>query len=150
VVATDTFGQSATASTSVEAVTPTPGVINFKVLDDASASIQGVYGETSFNEASKLLYADFAIKNKGTYDIGAPLLVGVIHISDPSVHVQGNLGTTPDGIPYFDYTKLLDHGNPGDDQVLSPGETTEQTVLSFFDPHRVRFTFDLVVLGQLN
>ena len=62
---------------------------------------------TSFNQTSDVLFADMAVENSGTYPVDAPLLVGITNLSDPSVRVRGSDGTTPGGIPYFDYGSLV-------------------------------------------
>src|SRR4051812_22126658 len=82
---------------------------------------------------------------RATRHVGdAPLLVGVRNLSDPDVRVRGADGVTPDGMPYYDFSDLLGDG------TLSPGEVSGSRVLEFFNPHGTPFTYDLVVLGQLN
>src|SRR5262249_19580303 len=51
---------------------------------------------------------------------------------------------TPDGMPYYDYSKLVARG------TVAPGETTASRSLAFFNPKRVKFTYDLVFLAPLN
>ena len=133
-----------------EAVVRDESQVQYEILRDASASIVGQYAQTSFHEQPDVVYADIAIRNDGTYLIDAPLLVGVINISEPSVRIRDIDGITRDGIPFFNFTELLDHGAPSADATLSPGETTEQTTISFYNPDRLQFTYDLVVLGRLN
>jgi len=53
---------------------------------------------------------------------------------------------TPDGIPCFDFSAALTN-KPS---PFSPGETTLPRTLAFFNPNKVQFTYDLVILGQLN
>ena len=88
IIATDAFGQtSATTLTLTGALSAMSGV-DFSVLSDVSASLQGEYGRTAFNEKSSVLYADMAIRNAGQYAADTPLLVGITNLSDPSVRVR--------------------------------------------------------------
>jgi hypothetical protein len=149
------FGQTATTSLTLEGFEPSDA-IDYTILADVSASIAGEYGRTSFNDRVDLLYADVAIHNMGQYLIDTPLLVGVINISEPTVRVHDpdgiatlatlnpQLSTTTSGIPYYDFSKLAADG------TLSPGELTGVRSLEFFNPDRIQFTYDLVVLGVLN
>jgi RHS repeat-associated protein len=118
--------------------------IDFTALADVSASFPPEYGETSFDQTSRTLYADVAVRNAGTYDVGTPLVVAVSHLSDPSVRVVNADGTTPDGLPYLDFSGGVSGG------LLAPGAVTGTRRLSFYNPNRVPFTYDLVVLGALN
>jgi RHS repeat-associated protein len=117
---------------------------NFNLLADVSNSFVAEYRRTSFNIDSKLLYADIAIRNSGSYSVDVPLLVGVKNISDPSVILRNPDGFTPEGIPYYDFSKLISDGK------LDPREITDQRSLVFFNPNQVQFTYDVVVLAQLN
>jgi hypothetical protein len=54
-------------------------------LADVSASFAGEYRRTAFDEDTHTLHADLAVRNVGGYAVGGPLLVGVAHISDPTV-----------------------------------------------------------------
>jgi hypothetical protein len=109
-----------------------------------SASFTPEYGRTAFDEASNVLDTALALKDAGQYAVDAPLVVGFAHLSDPSVRVQGADGVTPDGVPYVNLSDLVAGG------TLAPGRTTGAGTVSFHDPNRVPFTYDLVVLGQLN
>jgi hypothetical protein len=62
---------------------PSPSPLNLVNTIDVSSSILPQYDRTSFNQDSKLLYANLALKNSGTYAINNPLLVAVTNISDP-------------------------------------------------------------------
>lgn len=76
-----------------------PAEIDFAHLADVSASIQPLYGRTSFDQPDGVLYADLAAQNAGQYFVDAPLIVAIDHLSDPSVRVRGTDGMTPDGLP---------------------------------------------------
>lgn len=66
------------------------------------------------------------------------------HRTAPLAAVRDFDGISPDGIPYDDFSSLVDDG------TLSPDELTERGVLAFHNPLRLPFTYDLVLLGQLN
>jgi RHS repeat-associated protein len=118
--------------------------VDFSSLADVSAGVTAAYGQTSFDDGTNVLYADLALSNTGRYAAGAPLVVAVTHLSDPSVRVRDADGRTPDGLPYYDFSALAAGG------TLSPGQVAGSRPLAFFNPNRVPFTYDLVVLGQLN
>jgi hypothetical protein len=60
--------------------------------------------------------------------------------------VAGPSGVSSEGIAYFDFSHLV-----GPDGVFSPGETTDGLLtLSFHNPYRVPFTYDLVLVGEAN
>ncbi|OUL33998.1 putative Ig domain-containing protein [Nostoc sp. 106C] len=122
----------------------TGNVLLFNLLADISQSFVAEYHRTSLNADSRLLYADIAIRNIGSYSIDAPLIVAVNHISNPSVLVRNSDGFTPEGVPYYDFSKLVG------DSKLDPQELTQQRSLIFYNPNSVQFTYDLSVLAQLN
>lgn len=142
--AVDAYAQTATVTLNLEGVQPPAGAVDFSLLSDVSASFAPDYARTSFNEDANVLYADWAIRNSGQYPTDIPLYVGVTNISDPRVMVHDPVGLTPDGIPYFDFTSLVPGGR------LEPNQDTGTATLSFFDPERVQFTYDLVFFGMLN
>jgi RHS repeat-associated protein len=117
--------------------------IDFSLLSDVSSSFVANYGRTSFNRGHTDLFTDVAVRHAGTYSVGGPLVVAIAHLSDPSVRVANPAGITPDGLPYFIFS-----GPAGD--IVRPGDVTAAQTLSFFNPDRVRFTYDLVVLAELN
>jgi hypothetical protein len=118
--------------------------VDLSHLSDVSASFKGGYARTSFSEERKVLYANLSVRNAGSYPADAPLVVGVRHISDPTVKAVGYAGVMPDGTPYYDFTSRMDG------KTLAPGGTTEYQDLAFLDPNRAQFTYDLVFLGGLN
>jgi RHS repeat-associated protein len=144
VVATDVGGATGSASLTLEGVTAATGPIDFSLFSDVSASFTGDYARTSFNEDTKVLYADLRVRNAGSYPADAPLIVGIKNISDPTVRAVGFDGVMPDGTPYFDFTKRMAG------KTLAPGGTTDYQSLAFLDPNRSQFTYDLVFLGNLN
>ncbi|MEG5129330.1 putative Ig domain-containing protein [Microcoleus sp. ARI1-B5] len=118
--------------------------IDFAALRDVSGGVETEYGQTSFNSTTKVLHADLALKNIGQYPLRDRLLVGVTNISDPTVRLLDAAGITPEGIVYYDFTSLVGDG------LLAPGETTRTDTLKFYNPAGVRFSYDLVFLGELN
>src|SRR5262249_53730167 len=113
-------------------------------LADVSGSFAASYARTSFDDRTGILYADVAIENHGQYSANVPLYVGVTNISDPSVRVLGAAGVSQDGVPFYDFTQLVDN------EGLAPGTSTRELSLAFANPNRGQFTYDLVFLGMLN
>lgn len=140
--ATDAFGQ--TASTSLTIVGQQQDVRDFANLRDLTAAVKGEFGRTSLNEPRDVLYFDMGVKNAGQFDIMGPLLVGIIDISDPTVRLANPDGVLPDGTPFIDYTSLIS----GD--RLTPGASSLMREIRFWDANAAQFTFNLVVLGQIN
>lgn len=140
VVATDAFSQSTTNTVTIFGTTCPQ---NFSSLGEVSSSVTPEYGRTTLNEWTKTLYADVALRNTGTYPMSAPFFVGVTRISDPSVQLLSPDGVSADGVPYYDFSAAITN-------KLAPGETSGYRTLAFYNPNHVQFTYDLVVLGQLN
>ncbi len=144
VEASDAAGATATTRVTVEGAQLSAGAVDFAHLSVVSGSTFGLYGRTSWQDADNLLYTDFGVKNLGQYAVDGPILVGVTNISDPLVRLRGATGTTPDGIPYFDLTPLVGGGR------LLPGDSSGLQTISFLDPGRGRFTYDLVFFAGVN
>ncbi|MBD2616571.1 hypothetical protein H6G94_36050, partial [Nostoc punctiforme FACHB-252] len=119
-------------------------VPNFNLLADVSQSFVAQYHSTSFNADTHLLYANIAIQNIGSYSVDAPLIVAVNSISNPNVFVRNFDGFTPEGIPYYDFSKLVG------DKKLDESELTQERSLIFYNPEEVQFTYNLTVLAELN
>ncbi|MGL5872983.1 MAG: Ig-like domain-containing protein, partial [Xenococcaceae cyanobacterium] len=117
---------------------------DFNHITDVSPSITPEYHRTTFNPNSKLLTADVALRNGGTYSINDSLLVAVTRISDESVKLHAPDGLTPEGIPYYNFSNLVKDGK------LSPEEVTEIGSLVFYNPQQVQFTYELEVLASVN
>ncbi len=141
----DAFGQSVTATLTLTGVQVTAGDVDFAQLTDVSRSFVSEYGRTSFTESADVLYADLdSIRSIGSFYVDAPFLLGVTNFSDSSVQLADSDGVTPDGIAYYDLSSLVIDGS------IAPGELLGSQTLAFFNPNRVRFTYDLVFLGRLN
>ncbi len=127
-------------------VTKSTGMINedWSLIEDVSGSLQAVYGRTSWEEARNVLYVDAQIVNQGGYEVRNNLLVAVTGISDPGVRVRDFDGVTPDGLPYYSYSKVMEDG------ILAPGEETGGRTIAFTNPEGVPFSYELVFLGELN
>ncbi|EMI22574.1 Na-Ca exchanger/integrin-beta4 domain protein, partial [Rhodopirellula maiorica SM1] len=141
--AIDALGNQATTTLTLDIFARSRGPINLSTLSDVS-TIDADYGITSFDFRTNKLYAELSITNSGTYAINNPLLVGVKNISSATVFPSGYAGITADGIPYFDFSSFV----TGD--TLEPGESTLRGILQFDNPNRETFTYELVLLGQLN
>ncbi|MBD2365063.1 tandem-95 repeat protein [Anabaena minutissima FACHB-250] len=118
--------------------------IDFAGLEDVSSSLLAQYQRTTFNQDLGLLYADFNLENIGNYAVNTPLIVAVRAISDPTVQLWQPNGLTPEGLPYYNLTRLVADGK------LNVGEISAGGTLVFFNPNQVQFTYDLVVLVALN
>ncbi len=138
----DRFGQSTTEFVTVEG--KAIGSIDLSRFADTTGSFTGVYGRTSFEADTNKLYVDLATRNDGTFSSDVPLLVGVRNISDPRVSVVGADGSLADGTPYFDFTQFVTGGK------LAPGQQSASPTISFHNPLRGQFDYDLVFLGKLN
>jgi RHS repeat-associated protein len=132
-------GAFATQFTSQASTTP-----NFNLLSDVSQSFAVEYHRTTLSADTRLLYADIAIQNIGSYSVDTPLIVAVKNISEPSVFVRQPDGFTPQGIPYYDFGKLVT------DKKLDPDEETAKRSLIFYNPQGVQFTYELAVLAEVN
>ncbi|MEM6398797.1 MAG: Ig-like domain-containing protein [Cyanobacteria bacterium P01_D01_bin.116] len=117
---------------------------DFNLLTDVSDSFSAEYKRTTYNADTKLLYADIAIRNNGSYSIDAPLIVAVTNISDPSVILRNPEGLTPDGIPYYNFSNLVEN------EKLNPEELTSNSSLVFYNPEGGQFTYNLQVLAEIN
>ncbi|MBI3467961.1 MAG: tandem-95 repeat protein [Planctomycetes bacterium] len=144
VTATDSEGQAATTTLTLQGIEAGPTRIDFSQLADITGSFAVEYARTSFDDASRALYADSAVRNLGQFPANVPLLVGVLNISDPSVIPLNTAGMLPDGTPYYDFAGLVTGGE------LNPGAHTGTLSLAFFNPQREQFTYELVFLGKLN
>ncbi|WP_250565987.1 DUF4114 domain-containing protein, partial [Adonisia turfae] len=116
----------------------------FEGIQDVSASLAVDYDQTSFNEETETLFADFTARNTGQYGLDKPLIVAVTNISDPTVTVLEADGLTLDGLPYYNLSNLVT------DSTLAPGNATKSATLRFKNPQGNQFTYDLVFLGSLN
>src|SRR5262249_38302162 len=138
VEASDAAGDTATSTFTAEGTQLPAGAVDFARLTVVSGSALGLYGRTSWDDADRVLYADFGVKNLGQYAVDGAVLVGVTNISDPTVRLRGTTRKTPEGIPYFDISPLVSGGS------LRPGDSSGLQTISFFVPNRERFTYDLV------
>ncbi len=123
---------------------------DFSALSDVSTTFDVEYGRTSYNAADKVLFANVTLTSNGRYSVRgdtAPLLVGVTNISHPLVSLLDVDGYTPDGMPYYDVSRL---GFTRSDVWLKDGDRVPDLELKFSNPSGVQFDFELVVLGALN
>ena len=132
------------ASAASLAALDTSSSIDFSQFADVSASVEADYSQTSFNPDSNILYAQVALSNSGSYSVDGPLLVAIDQISDPSVQPVNPDGFTPEGLPYYDFSHLLSG------RQLEPGQHSDEGTLAFFNPNGEQFTYELVVLAEVN
>ncbi len=150
VIAYDAAGASTPVTLTVVALSPVPaGSINFALLSDVTPSFSATYARTSFADGPAVLYADVTAKDIGTYSVDTPLLVGISHISDPTVQLLNPPGVTPAtfspaGVPYYDLSSLVPGGS------LAPGQSTNTFTLAFSDPNKDRFTYTLDFFAAIN
>jgi RHS repeat-associated protein len=142
IIAYDSFGHSIARSISVVGSYSVND--NFETLTDVTASFLPDYSRTSFDERSKILFAEWAIRNDGQYPVGVPLYVGIKNISDPTVRLIDPDGFTADGIPYIDFSRQVI------DATLDSDERTSLLLLKFLNPNQVRFDYDLIFFGNPN
>src|SRR5262249_10965547 len=113
--------------------------VDVAALADVTASFKVEYARTTFHDDTQELTAAFVPGNRGRDVVTGPLAVAVAHLADPAVRVREADGTTPDGLPYY----LL----PGS---VTPGAASAAGLLTFVNPGRTPFTYDLVILGVPN
>ena len=110
--------------------------IDFDSLSDITPSVRPRYDITSFDEAAESLFADLALSNDGGFLVDTPLLLAIDRISDPSVVPTDFDGRTPDGLPTYQFTSLVEGG------TLDSGEQTGPRSVAFLNPQKVPFTFE--------
>ncbi len=124
-------------------------VTDFDNLTDATDAFMFDYGVTTLNQSDAVLFAALTptlIANAGV-SLRGPLLIGVTNISDPTVSLYDTDGITPEGIQFYDITSLA--GPDANGFYSTPGELPT-FFLKFLNPAGDTFTYDLVVLSQLN
>ncbi len=117
--------------------------IDFASLSDVTPSLLPRFRTTTFGESADNLQVKLSFVNAGSFLIDAPIIAVVKSLSDPSVSVRNAHGMTPDGLPYF----IIGANATG---TLLPGDESVIGSLSFANPQRVQFTYDLLILGRVN
>ncbi|MFO1501304.1 MAG: putative Ig domain-containing protein [Verrucomicrobiota bacterium] len=139
VVATDSYGQQTTAKIAVFGSPCPEGFLAF-----SPANALPVYGEASFNEATKVLYTELALQNTSANLLHGPFFLGISDISDPSIVPLSSDATSSDGEPLYNFTGALSAG------VLNPEALTAYRALAFLNPNRVPFTYKPTLLVPVN
>jgi YD repeat-containing protein len=143
--AIDVSGRTATTGLTLIGVPDQPQELSWATMTD-SAEFTTKYHRTSFHDRTHVLYADLELTHSGPFALEGPMYLGITNISHPAVHVAGASGVSREGIAYFDFSHLV-----GPDGIFSPGETTDGLLtLSFYNPQRVPFTYELVLVGEAN
>ena len=118
--------------------------VDFTTLSDISASTALEFGTTSFDQQATTLFSDVTVVNQGQYLADAPLVLVIDNVSDPGISAASFDGRTPEGLPYYDFSPLIDDG------TLEAGERTLSRTIAFRNPSGVQFDFAPIVLAQLN
>ncbi|MCA9167614.1 MAG: hypothetical protein KDB23_08095, partial [Planctomycetales bacterium] len=142
IIAVDEYGRTGRTVLQFEGVAP--DAIEFNQYADITGSFGPVYQRTSFNDQDALLHVDLETLNSGSFDADVPILVVVKNITDPSVSVLNADGLTPDGLPFFDFSPHIDNSR------LPANAKSDAMTLSFSNPMKVRFGYELVYYGKLN
>jgi RHS repeat-associated protein len=145
-VATDAYGLTAETSIILTGENQASANLRMSQFADLSAGFKAEYSRTSYRQNGRELHADISVRNTSNYPVGVPLYVGVRNLSDPAVKVLNAAGQLPDGTPYYDFTGLVASGA----KQLDPNGVTGTLSLSFANPNRDRFTYDLVFMGIPN
>ncbi len=145
VTALDSLGQTETQTITIRGTQAQNNPTDLNLFTDVvSASFIADYTHTSLDQASDRLYTELAIQNAGSFPIDTPLFVAIDNLSDPGIYVVRPDGFTPEGLPYYDYSGLVDDG------TLDAGESTAAKTIAFFNPGGTQFTYELVYFGQTN
>lgn len=142
ITAIDSNGGRTTETVSIYGKTEADKLDNLQF--DVSPSFKPDYARTSFDDRLGVLYAELAIENVGQYAADTPFYVGVRNISDMNVVALDPVGVTKEGIPYYDVSDSIDGIS------LDPSEKTSWVNLSFSNPGRNRFTYELVYVYKTN
>lgn len=96
-------------------------------------------------ESDSVIGFDLSIRNGTGRDIPPPLLFVITSIVPGSVACANPDGHTPDLEPFFDFGDDM-----GDDNVLSPGESTSRVRVRFACPEPMAFSIGFrLVLGEI-
>lgn len=114
------------------------------LMADVTDSMEVQYQRSTLNGDTNLLYADFNLKNIGSYGVNTNLFVAIKNISDPTVQIRDTNGITLEGLPYYDFTDSLINDK------LDHNQVTKGRSLVFLNPNQVQFTYDIVVLAVIN
>jgi len=108
---------------------------------DVSNQIEINYANSLYDRRAGITSYDATLTNTGGDSISAPIKVIIEGISSGQVSVANPDGTTTDGKPYFDHSNFLG------DEALDSQETSQAKKWKFYNPTRIRFTVQTLVLG---
>ncbi|GAB5443698.1 MAG: hypothetical protein Fues2KO_40470 [Fuerstiella sp.] len=131
------------AGRTIEAATATAAV-DLTGLIDVTSSFDFEYRQTSFDDATDVLFAGLQLTNESNQPIDGPFVLVIQNLSDPSVTAKDSDGTTADGSP--DYL-LQDSDGDG---TLQPGESTAVRTLQFINPDETPFDYTVTLLAEPN
>ena len=124
---------SATVTITVNPAAPTTPV----PVDDLVSVSCGLVG---YDRRTGQFSVNLTVTNKSDKVISGPIWLVIDKISDSSITLANADGTTSDGKRYIDLSKYLSDGR------LDPGESATVR-LYFYNPKRLRFTFQPTVRG---
>jgi hypothetical protein len=110
------------------------------VPEDVTDSIAESRSQMHVDRVTGIGTMTVTITNVSADNLVSPMTAVIDNISSAEVTVANADGVTPEGKPSFDLNGELGDG------VLSPGESVAFT-LQFYNPDRVRFTFDVKVFA---
>jgi hypothetical protein len=108
-------------------------------VDDLVSVSCGLVG---YDRRTGQFSVNLTVTNKSDKVIGGPIWLVIDKISDSSITLANADGTTSDGKRYIDLSKYLSDGR------LDPGESVSVR-LYFYNPKRLRFTFQPTVRGVI-
>ena len=141
--AIDSYGATASASIILRGLDSSKPSDMFETLSELP-NLRLTHGITSWNEKKSILYSEVEVANLGAYPAKAPLVIGLTNLSDPRVVPIDIDGYTPQGIPYYDLTRFVSSNS------LAPNQKSDRAIVAFYNPAELPFTFDTVLMAQLN
>lgn len=141
--AIDSYGASASTSITLTGLDASKPSDMFETLSELP-NLRLTHGLTSWNEKKSTLYSQVDVTNSGAYPAKAPLVIGLTNISDPRVVPTDIDGYTPQGIPFYDLSRFVSSNS------LAPNQKSDRAIVAFYNPAKLPFTFDTVLMAQPN
>ena len=147
VVATDRFGNTATAEISLTGVDQPLDIAQFERVRANQAIFQ--YARTTFNRSNNQLFFDYTLTATGDRTIQQGALVAIGDFDPPSVEVA--LDSTGAGsVQSIDQKDFFVQAANIDDGGLALGQTSAATDISLANPTRSRFAIDPFLISRAN
>jgi len=141
--AIDSYGATASTSVTLRGLDSSKPSDMFESLSELP-NLRLSHGITSWNEKKSILYSEVEVSNLGAYPAKAPIVIGLTNLSDPRVVPIDIDGYTPQGIPYYDLSRFVSSNS------LAPNQKSDRAIVAFYNPAKLPFTFDTVLMAQLN